>query len=355
MPIIETIKKVNTGIKFSDQRPPVIKWKGISMLRKHSFISTIEEILYKSDELDVIRIGLIGDMHSGKTTLSLAIAHRLHLDSKTPFTIKIFEKKELLDFKNTLAQLKPVNYIMIFDDVSFMGANANKHQITMVSEAISTIRHLKGGQDVKIILIMNYHYSKALDKFIRIADFKYITTVNSEEGDNMATTFGKKYIAMIKDFKKWRHNATGKKKAWVIKYGRNKEPLRYDYRKPFIPVLFWNEDSLRHIITPTRQFMDAICSKCTESEGDLQDSEVPIEKFLEQGENNFGKGNWLCAVKIALHNEGKNVFGKHVVQAQRFLEKSRLKKLISLEQCAVYYDMKETSTHMKKKLDGIME
>jgi len=70
----------------------------IIQLRKHSFISTIEEILYKSDELDVIRIGLIGDMHSGKTTLSLAIAHRLHLDSKTPFTIKIFEKKRITGF-----------------------------------------------------------------------------------------------------------------------------------------------------------------------------------------------------------------------------------------------------------------
>ena len=49
----------------------------------------------------------------------------------------------------------------------------------MVKSAVTTIRHLDGGRDVKVIVMMNYHYSMGLDKYLRSADFKYITTVDS--------------------------------------------------------------------------------------------------------------------------------------------------------------------------------
>ena len=99
-------------------------------------------------------------MHSGKSTLSQAIAHAIHTTAKIPYAIKVLYKPDLLDFKGTLAKLEPVNQILIFDDVSFIGAEANRKQIESVKSAISTIRHLDGGKDVKIIVLMNYHYSQ---------------------------------------------------------------------------------------------------------------------------------------------------------------------------------------------------
>ena len=98
-------------------------------------------------------------MHSGKSTLSQSIAHAVHKYADIPYNIKILYKDDLLNFEKTLAKLESVNYILIFDDVSFMGANANRQQIEMVKSAVTTIRHLQGGKDVKIIVMMNYHYS----------------------------------------------------------------------------------------------------------------------------------------------------------------------------------------------------
>ena len=350
--IVTKVKKVEDKEKSDRILPKVIKWKKIPMVRNHSFLATIKEIINFSAEIDVCRIGLIGDMHSGKSTLSQSIAHAIHTHAKIPYKIKILYKEDLLNFGQTLVSLEPVNYILIFDDVSFLGADANKKQIEMVKSAITTIRHLDGGRDVKVIVMMNYHYTLGLDKYLRSSDFKYVTTVSSSENENMEKMFGAKYGQKIKDFKAWRHQAVTKGK-WSMKIG-SKEMFTYQYRNPFIPILFWNEESLRFIVTPTRQFQDEICSKCTEAEGMITSSEVDIPTFMNETESKFGKGTWLAAVKLNLFIEGKTVYNNKVVQALRYLNKCRKEKNISLEQMAVHYGLNITNTKMRKKLDGEM-
>lgn len=342
---IREVQLVNK-IKSDKIRPTVIKWKGQWMMRRHSFLATVQEIVNFSSEIDVCRIGILGDMHSGKSTLAQAIAHAIHKKAKVPYAIEILNKEELLNFQETLKKLKPVNYILIFDDVSFLGAEANKKQIEMVKMAITTIRHLQGGSDVKIIAMMNYHYSLGLDKYIRQADFKYVTTIGSSENENYEKMFGPKYAGLLKSFKKLRHNAVTKK-YWLMTLGE-KEPFKYEYRQPFIPVLYWNEDTLRLIVTPTRQWMDKICSVCEEAAGDIN-SDINIEDFCKHGEANFDKGNFLAAVKLNLYVEGMTVYGKHVVQALRWISKERMLHKIPLEAIAVHYGLNITNTKNKKK------
>tara|TARA_B100001750_G_scaffold10107_1_gene7520 strand:- start:5304 stop:6368 length:1065 start_codon:yes stop_codon:yes gene_type:complete len=352
--IVTKSKTVGEGSKKPGNiRPKVIKWKGVTMVRNHSFLATVREIISFSAEIDVCRVGLIGDMHSGKSTLSRSISHAIHKYSEIPYRIKILYKEDLLNFKQTLAKLEGVNYILVFDDVSFLGADANKKQIDMVKQAITTIRHIEGGQDVKIIVMMNYHYSFGLDKYLRSADFKYITTVSSSENENMSKMFGTKYDKKVKDFKKHRHQAVTNKK-WVMKIGP-KDPIMYNYRDPFIPALFWNEDSLRFIVSPTRQFMDTICSKCSEAEGTLIESEIPVSELMENCEKKMGKGSWLSAIKLNLFVEGKPVYSGPVVQSLRLLQKLRTEKKINLEQCAVHYGLNITSTKLRKKVSDVVD
>lgn len=350
--IVTKTRKVVDKEKTDRLRPKVIKWKNIPMVRNHSFLATIQEIVRFSAEIDVCRIGLIGDMHSGKSTLSKSIAHAIHSHAKIPYKIKILYKDDLLNFGQTLLDLEPVNYILIFDDVSFLGADANKKQIEMVKSAITTIRHLDGGRDVKVVVMMNYHYSFGLDKYLRSADFKYITTVGSSENENMEKMFGTKYNQKIKDFKSYRHQAVTKGK-WGMKIGA-KEIFTYRFRDPFIPVLFWNEESLRFIVTPTRQFQDEICSKCTEAEGQITHSDVDLPTFMNESETKFGKGSWLSAVKLNLYIEGKTVYSGRVVQALKYLNRCRKEKNISLEEIAVHYGLQTTKTKLRKKMDGEM-
>ena len=149
MVIIKKVKKIQTKTTSSRSVPVVIEWKGISMVKNHSFQATVKEIIAFSAEIDVCRIGLLGDMHSGKSTLAQAIAHVIHKKAKIPYNIKILYKYDLLNFKDTLKSLQPINYILIFDDVSFLGADANQKQIEMVKQSITTIRHMSNGKDVK--------------------------------------------------------------------------------------------------------------------------------------------------------------------------------------------------------------
>ena len=354
MVIETTVKKVNVGSKVN-QAPVTAKWKGVPYIRSQSFLATIREIINFSAEIDVCRIGLIGSMHSGKSTLSQSIAHAIHKYAEIPYNIKILYKEDLLNFQKTLENLESVNYILIFDDVSFMGANANKQQIEMVKSAITTIRHLQGGRDVKIIVMMNYHYTMGLDKYLRSADFKYITTVDSSENENMEKMFGSKYSHKIKTFKQQRHNAVTNK-AWFTKLAKDKPMFKYDYRNPFIPVLFWNENSLRQIIAPTRQWQDKVCSKCSVATGgENQQPEISIEDFCKGAEHSHGKSTFLTAVRLAMYIEGKLVWGRSVAHAIKALERARSQKVITLEQIAGYYGLVPRRRHLHKKLDDVLE
>ena len=333
--------------------PVVIKWKGVNMIRQHSFLATIHEIINWSETIDVTKIGLIGDPHSGKSTLAETIAHAVHkLSKKIPYTVRIFGKDDLLNFEQTLKSLQPANYILVFDDVSFMGANANKKQIEMVKQASTEIRHLPGGQDVKIIAIMNYHYTLGLDKYLRQADFRYFLTVGSSEKENMEAIAGSRYNKLIEDFSRMRRQAVANK-YWVAKISP-KEFLTYKYRNPFIPVLFFNEGSMRVIVSPTRKWLDEMCTTCEEAKGEILQSNVSIEEFAKQSEFKFGERNWLAAIKLHLFTNGMTVYKNNVVQALRYYERARAKKLITSEQMAAHYGLEITHTKLRKKLDGVL-
>ena len=85
--------------------PRVIKWKGVNMIRNQSFLASIKEIIDYSSEMDVVRIGIIGDMHSGKSTLSMTLAHSIHTYSKIPFNVRVFYKEDLKKFKETITHI----------------------------------------------------------------------------------------------------------------------------------------------------------------------------------------------------------------------------------------------------------
>jgi len=353
MPVLETFRKTGSHSPKDRHRPVTTKWKGVSIIRKHSFNASIKEIVTFSNEQDFTKIGLIGDQHSGKSTLAEAIAHRIHQLSKVVFAVRKFTQVELLDFEKTLKTLSPANYILIFDDVSFLGATSSKKEIELVKQAITKIRHIDGGHDVKIITILNYHYSKALDKYLRQTDFKFFTSVGNEENDNMEKMIGAKNQRLIKEFQKKRYSGIIKNKI-PFRIG-SKETFVYRYRDPFIIVLFHTPNSTRMIITPTREWLDPICSKCSESDGTLINSDIPIDQFMEESENKFGVGAWKSAVKLLLFSEGMTTYNNKVVRALKYLNKCRSNKLIKLEQCATHYNLTLTKTRLSAKLDGVME
>ena len=349
MVLQQRVKQIRDKQPSSRLRPKVIKWKDTHIIRQHSFIAAVKEIVQWSDEIDVTRVGIIGDMNSGKTTMANAIGHVVHKHSKLPWAIRHFDEDDLLDFEKTLATLKPSNYIMIFDDISFLSAKANKKQLEAVKAANTKIRHLPGGQDVKIILIYNYHYQMGLDKYLRMADFRFFTTVGSSEKDNMEKAVGTKNMKQVMAFQKMRTKAI-KSKRFVFKLSKN-EPFVYKWREPFIPALFYNQDTLRFIISPTREWMQPVCSNCAESEGAV--SEINVGTFVDESVAKFGQ-NFKVAVKLKLFTLGYSTHSRTVVQAFRYLEKALSTKIITMDDIADKMGLVETKTKLRKQMDGVL-
>ena len=346
--------------KGTKQLPTIIQWRGTNMIRQESFLAACQEVIDWAEEIDVTRVGIVGDMHSGKTTMAGAISHVIHANSKLPWAVKIFYEKQLMNFEATLGELTTdTNWILRFDDVSFLDAKHSKKEMNMVKEAVTKIRHLKGGKDVKIILIYNYHYSKGLDKYLRQADFRFFTTVGSEEETNMEDIAGTKMSGLIKFFAKTRQNGVTKKlfmSPRILnstedrkKAGRQKR-FFYKWRNPFIPVLFYNNNSMRMIVSPTREFIQPICSVCANAEHTVE-SQVNLDDFRKYFEDKFSPSTAKGVVKQFLREQGLNTYSKKTVQARRFLDRAMETKEVNLEDLAISYGLtKPTRTVLRKKL-----
>ena len=335
----------------TDHLPTITKWKGESMIRIHSMRASIKEILQTSKNKDVVKIGIIGEPHTGKTTQADTIGHLIHTMSDIPFAIRSFDKESFVNIRKTLASLAPANYVLKFGDLSWLSANASRKQLDELKQSLTEIRHLPGGKDVKIIMIYDYHYTKALDPYLRQSEFKYYTGVGSSEKQNMEDMVGKQNMGKMLAFKKMCTRMMANEK-FTFRLGA-KGFFIYKFRNPFIPMLYWNEDTLRFVVSPTRQWIDPICSICSLSDNSFE-SEIDIEKFIEQGNTNFGPGNFEAAIKLKLFSNGMNVYAKHVTNASKWLDKALETKKINLEDIASKFNFTITQTRLRKKMDGVL-
>lgn len=328
----------------------ILEWKKEPMIRVHSIRATVKEILQTAHALDVVKVGIVGDQSTGKTTLAKTIAHLVHKMSDIPFAVRVFGQDEFLHMEKTLQGLTPANYILIFDDLSFLQSLANKRQIDEVKRIITIIRHLR--EDVKIILIYDYHYTLGLDKYLRQANFRYFTSVGSSEDENMLKIVGTKYAQRIKDFQQKFVKMTTEPYKAVFKIG--KSHFAYNYKNPFVPCLFFNNARLRYVVFPQREWIDPICSICSMTTGVLE-SEIPVDQFCQEAEAKLGIGNFKAAVKIELLLNGMNVYTPSTITAMKYLARCMERKLISLQEIAAYYGYEITKSRLRKKLSVMVE
>lgn len=355
--IQERIVKLPTNYKKSD-KPVIAKWKGEKMILSHSVKSAMLEIVKMNQNVDVVSVNIIGNPGTGKSTIAKTGAHIIHKIAKkiynVDYAVKLFDKDNLINFQDTLKNLEPVNQILIFDDVSFLGATTSKQELEIVKQGMTEIRHLEGGQDIKVIKIQNFHYTLGMDKYMRQNDYSLYTTVGSSELENMQKIVGSRYTNMLLEFqKKVKMGQTVEK--FQFKLGTKRTDFfTYSYRNPFIPILFHNGNTLRYIVIPTREWIDPYCTTCINSKGQKIKGNGNA-KDLKQELMKFGIQIAKRAITIKLMQQGINVQPKRVKQCLTYLDRRMDSQNFDLKELAVEFGFKDEKTRLDTKLPDITE
>ncbi len=344
--IIKIIPRQDSGKKSGI--PVTIRWKGVPMVRSHSINKVAHQLMIMSKNQDYIAINIIGKQSTGKTELCRTLAHLIHDFSKIPYNVDFFTKDDLLDLENTIKRLTPTNHIVIFEDVSFLKANATPKQIDTVQSVLSVIRHLNEG-DFKIILFKNFHYTKAIPPFLRQNDMTFLSSVDDSEIKNLEEMFGKKNSMRILQLKDLRNDVINER-DFKFPIGR-KGIFSYKPKDPFLPYLMSDGSYLRFIVSPLRTWIEPFCQTCSPAKQSTE-TKQNLEQFVNGFNKSFGKGVCKKAVELKLMQAGITTQTKRVLQALKHIEQFFNEKEINLEELSLAYNLtpRETKLFPDKQL-----
>jgi len=230
------------------------------MIASHALRPKVRDIVSVAKNMELVKIGIMGEPSTGKSTLAETLAHLIHELSEQDrlyWMYRVFDQNDYLNFDAVLEKLEPTNHILYFHDLSFLHA---KQKIEQVKEQMTKIRHLRQA-DVKIIIIVDYHYSKGLDKYLRQTDFTFITSVGQSELDNLVELVGQKNRKIVMKFRERQVHAK-LHGEYLFRLRKDKPPIKYKFKDPFVLAMDWNGERLQHVVFPLRTWLKPICQIC---------------------------------------------------------------------------------------------
>jgi hypothetical protein len=348
------ILQSNESKRNQGKKPTIISWgkqkDGVTpakLVRNHSIRACVHEILQTSSRLGMTRLNIIGASGTGKTSLAETIAHLCHSmsmeETGIPYSVKFMQKEDLVDFTTTIKNLGSSNYVICFDDLSWMTGSGDitKKQIEKLKSEITTIRHIDSNSDRRIIMIFNTHAQKVMDKFLRIANFTFYSSCSNEEVTYLLEMLGKKYHRKIDLFRRLRIQATSQGR-FSFPLGKHNS-FTYKAFDPFLPYLFSNNDFVRHVISPLRSWIQPECQTCDKV---VESTKLNIEEFYNDYSKKFGVNNAKRAVELKLIQQGVITLPKRVMQAQKYIEQFLSIKKINLEELAEKFGLEERTTKL---------
>lgn len=351
MSLLETVQIAPNVKKFDDRtkKPVLTTWLGSEMIRHHSLLRIVDDIINMHNQLDVVKIGIIGEESTGKTTLAETLAHLIHQRDKTPFSVRTLGENEFLKFDDYLATLEPANYIFICDDLSFM---TDKKAIERLKNRITKIRHLPGGQDVKVFLIRNFHYSLGMDKYLRASNITFFTSTSTSEKDNLIKLFGTEYTSFVDDFA-LKYGEMIRKGTCTFEIKKNKYFI-YRRKQPFVNCVVFYDGHPRWTLFPKRQWLKPLCTTCEIAKNQFIASTVDIPKYAEEQELKWGKATFQAVVKLKLLLNGINVYKSKMKACMKHYDLACETKIITPESMAAHYGFETKAFRLRKKLDGVL-
>ena len=210
-----------TTYNYKGKRIPVpIRWHPNAVIRR------IVEHNKRSQYTGVTMIGMSG---TGKTTLTNKIIHQAHVLGES-YIVKRFNGHEMMKIDEHIKKMKKgFPHILVFDDASYTMEDAKTADIAKLANALTTIRHVLQS---RVIVIINFHYSKATKKFFRNQHFTFMTSVSVEEMSNFQEMYKDK-MNVVRQFARQYNNMTLRGFFQVPVSSFEKRVIRYTMNEPF--------------------------------------------------------------------------------------------------------------------------
>ena len=210
-----------TTFNYKGKRIPVpIRWHPNSVIRR------IVEHNKRSQYTGVTMIGMSG---TGKTTLTNKIIHQAHVMGES-YIVKRFNGHEMMRLDEHIKKMKVgFPHILVFDDASYTMEDAKSADIARLANALTTIRHVLQS---RVIIIINFHYSKATKKFFRNQHFTFMTSISVEELSNFQEMYKDK-MNVVRQFARQYNNMVLRGSFQVPVSSFEKKVIRYKMNEPF--------------------------------------------------------------------------------------------------------------------------
>jgi len=225
-----------TTYNYKGKRIPVpIRWHPNSVIRR------IIEHNKRSQYTGVTMIGMSG---TGKTTLTNKIIHQAHMMGEN-YIVKRYNGHEMMKIDERIKEMTVgLPHILVFDDASYTMEDAKKDEIAKLANALTTIRHVLQS---RVIIIINFHYSKATKKFFRNQHFTFLTSISVEELSNFNDMYKDK-INVVRQFARKYNNMTLRGSFSVPISSFEKKVITYKMDEPFRVALVAEIADLHFIV-----------------------------------------------------------------------------------------------------------
>lgn len=308
---------------------------GIPIRQEHSIRSKARNIIRHNYFSQVTRIMADGKTGSGKTTFDTNLIHEIHTIAETEFdmhyNIQWLKSEKITHFVEFIESLpKGVDYIFVFEDASFTSEFLKKYEKLKIKKVLTEVRHILG--DPHLIFFFNIHYSKALDKMMRDADFKVFTSISDEERPNVLQLLGWENQDIIDTFE-YRYRGM-LLNGWFTVQLKDKLRKQYVYHtnRPFRIALYSDLGVLHFVLYASYKSLGdkVACALCINPEEKHDFKEVSEAAFYEEFTKTYGSFGQTIIGYYLYFNGQKDAINSKAQRGINFIHNFRKTHMVDL-------------------------
>ena len=267
--LIEEKKEHTTTYRFEG--------KDFPLFQKHNITQICKDILTLNETALYLPILLNGKSSSGKSTLCTTIIHRVSCMQDKKYIVKWFKGKDLLRLDEIANELeKGLQYILAFDDCSYILDQAPPKVRKKVAEVLTQIRHIVKG---KVISFFCVHFNTSILPIFRDSYIRILTSASDEDNERWKKSFGKQNTFKLAKYQK--QFASQMLSGYFFVNMENKS-YRYTRDKPYRVALCADLRGIHTLLYPKEE-----CNLCAKT--NIQHKQKISEKEIWNQIKTYGK------------------------------------------------------------------